>query len=70
MLKLFGLIVSIAIIGLIFLRIPRENVGLASFMNDNSFLGSFSSSQRTLNLLIGILLIIYLLIAFQLNVQN
>ena len=70
MLKLLGLIVSIVIIGLIFLRIPRENVGLSIFMNDNNFLGSFSSSQRLLNVLIGILLIVYLFIAFQLNVNN
>ncbi len=70
MLTLFGLIVNIILIGLIFLRIPRENVGLAIFTNDNNFLSSFSSAQKTLNIVIGIGVIIYFMVAFQLNIEN
>lgn len=70
MLKLLALIVSIILIILIFLRIPRENVGLTVFTNDNNFLGYFSSSQRVLNLVIGVGVLVYFTIAFQLNFEN
>jgi preprotein translocase subunit SecG len=70
MLKLFGLIVSIILIGIIFLRIPQENVGLASFATKTDLLGSPSSAQRSLNILTGFGILVYLGIAVQLNLLN
>jgi preprotein translocase subunit SecG len=67
MLKLFGLIVSILLIIIIFLRIPQENVGLASFATKTDILGSPSSAQRFLNILTAIGILIYFGIAIQLN---
>ena len=70
MLKLFEFIVSIFLIVIIFLRIPQENVGLASFATKSDLLGSPSSAQRSLNIFTGIGILIYFLIAIQLNFLN
>jgi preprotein translocase subunit SecG len=67
MLKLFGFIVSIFLIVIIFLRIPQENVGLASFATKTDLLGSPSSAQRLLNIFTGFGIFIYFAIATQLN---
>lgn len=67
MLKLFGLIVSSLLIGIILLRIPQENVGLASFATKSDLLGSPSSAQRSLNILTGFGILVYFGIAIQLN---
>ena len=70
MLKIFGLISSLFLIIIIFLRIPQENVGLASFATKTDILGSPSSAQRSLNILTGIGILFYLGIAIQLNLIN
>ena len=70
MLKLFGLIVSTLLIGIIFLRIPQENVGLASFATKSDLLGSPSSAQRSLNILTAFGILVYFGIAIQLNLSN
>jgi len=70
MLKVLGILISLFLIGIIFLRIPQENVGLASFANKSNLLGSPSSAQRFLNILTVISLIIYFGITFQLNLMN
>ena len=70
MLKLFGLIVSIFLIIVIFLRIPQENVGLASFATKSDLLGSPSSAERSLNIFTGFGILIYFAIAIQLNFLN
>lgn len=70
MIKLFGLIISVLLIGIIFLRIPQENVGLASFATKTDLLGSPSSAQRSLNILTGFAILIYFGIAVQLNLLN
>lgn len=70
MLKLFGFIVSIFLISIIFLRIPQENVGLASFATKSDLLGSPSSAQRSLNIFTGFGILIYFAIAIQLNFLN
>lgn len=67
MLKLFGFVVSIFLIGIIFLRIPQENVGLASFATKSDLLGSPSSAQRSLNILTAFGILIYFGIAIKLN---
>jgi preprotein translocase subunit SecG len=66
MLKLFGFLVSIFLIIIIFLKIPQENVGLASFATKTDLLGSPSSAQRSLNIFTGVGILIYFAIAIQL----
>jgi preprotein translocase subunit SecG len=70
MLKPFGFIVSIFLIVIIFLRIPKENVGLASFATKSDLLGSPSSAERSLNILTGFGILIYLGIAVGLNLTD
>lgn len=67
MLKLFGFLISIFLIVIIFLKIPQENVGLASFATKTDLLGSPSSAQRSLNIFTGVGILIYFAIAIQLN---
>lgn len=70
MLKLFGFIISLFLIVIIFLRIPQENIGLASFATKSDILGSPSSAQKSLNILTAIGILIYLGIAVALNLTN
>jgi preprotein translocase subunit SecG len=70
MLKLLGFIVSVFLIVIIFLRMPQENVGLASFATKSDLLGSPSSAQRSLNILTTFGILIYFGIAVQLNLIN
>jgi preprotein translocase subunit SecG len=70
MLKIFGVFISLFLIVIIFLRIPQENVGLASFASKSNILGSPSSAQRFLNILTVVGIIIYFGIAIQLNLMN
>ena len=70
MLKIFGFIVSIFLITIIFLRSPQENVGLASFATKTDLLGSPSSAQRFLNILTAFGILIYFGIAIELNLIN
>ena len=67
MLKPLGFIVSLFLIVIIFLRIPQENVGLASFATKSDILGSPSSAQRSLNILTAFGILIYFGIAVGLN---
>jgi len=70
MLKIFGFIVSLFLIVIIFLRIPQENIGLASFATKSDLLGSPSSAQRSLNIITAFGILIYLGIAIGLNLTN
>jgi preprotein translocase subunit SecG len=70
MLKLIGALISFFLIFIIFLRIPQENVGLASFATKSNLLGSPSSAQRFLNILTGVGILVYFGIAIQLNLLN
>jgi preprotein translocase subunit SecG len=70
MLKLFGFIINLFLIIIIFLRIPQESTGLASFATKSDILGSPSSAQRSLNILTAIGILIYLGIAVTLNLRN
>ena len=70
MLKVFGFIISILLILIIFLRIPQENIGLASFATKSDILGSPSSAQRFLNILTVIGIFIFFGIAVKLNLAN
>ncbi len=68
MLKIFGFIISLFLIAIIFLRIPQESVGLSSFATKSDLLGSPSSAQKSLNILTAIGILIYLGIAIVLNI--
>ena len=70
MLKTFGICISLFLIIIIFLRIPQENVGLASFANKSNLLGSPRSAQRFLNILTFVGIFLYLGTAFQINLLN
>lgn len=70
MLKLIGFIISILLIIIIFLRTPKENVGLSSFATKSNMLGSASSAERFLNVLTVIGIIIYFGIALTLNLTS
>ena len=70
MLKPLGFIISLFLIIIIFLRIPQENSGLASFATKSDLLGSPSSAQRSLNILTAFGILIYFGIAVQLNIIN
>ena len=70
MLKLIGNFVSLFLIVIIFLRMPQENVGLASFATKSNLLGSPSSAQRFLNILTAIGILVYFGIAIQLNLLS
>ena len=67
MLKIFGFIINIFLIAIIFLRIPQENVGLSSFANKSDILGSPSSAQRSLNILTALAILVYFAIAVEQN---
>ena len=69
MLKIIWVILSIILIGLIFLRTP-QNQGLASFSTKSNLLGSPSSAEQFLNNLTVILMIGYFSLAIFLNFLN
>ena len=63
MLKIFGFISSLFLIIIIFLRIPQENVGLASFATKSNLLGSPGSAQKSLNIVTAFAILVYLTLA-------
>jgi len=70
MLKIFEFLISIFLIVTIFLRMPQENMGLASFATKSDLLGSPSSAQRSLNILTAFGILIFFGIAVQLNLTT
>ena len=69
MLKIIWVILSISLIGIIFLR-TTQNQGLASFSAKSNLLGSASSAEQFLNNLTIILMIGYFSLAIFLNFLN
>jgi protein translocase SecG subunit len=67
LLTILGSIVSIFLISIILVRVPKENVGLASFANKSNALGSPSTAERFLNNATMTAIFVYLAIAFQLD---
>lgn len=65
MLKLLAL--SIFLITIIVLRIPKENEGLASFASKSTVLGSPSSAQKSLNILTAFGILLYFILAIAAN---
>ena len=70
MLKPIGFFVSFLLIVIIFLRVPQENLGLSGFATKSNLLGSPSSAERALNILTGLGILIYLIIAIKLNLTS
>ena len=70
MLKIIEICINFFLIVIIFLRIPQENVGLASFATKTNLLGSPSSARRFLNILTFVGIFIYFGIAYQINLLN
>ena len=70
MLKILAFIVNIFLIAIIFLKVPKENMGLASFATKSNLLGSPASAQRFLNIGTAAGILIYFLIALQLNLST
>jgi preprotein translocase subunit SecG len=70
MLKLIGIFTSLFLTIIIFLRIPQNDVGLASFASNSNLLGSPRSARRFLNVLTAIGIFIFLGVAIQLNLQT
>ena len=69
-LKTFGLFISILLIITIFLRMPQENMGLASFATKSDLLGSPTSAQRSLNILTAFGILVFFAIAVELNLTT
>jgi len=69
MLKIIWVVLSLVLIGLIFLRTP-QNQGLASFSTKSDLLGSPSSAEQFLNNLTVLLMIAYFSFAIFLNFSN
>lgn len=67
MLKILWGLISLFLILIIFLRMPQENIGLSSFANKSDIFGSPSSTQRTLNYITGVSVLVYLFLTFYLN---
>ena len=63
MLKIFLVLISIFLITIIFLRVPQENVGLASFATKSNLLGSPGSAQKSLNIVTAFAILVYLTLA-------
>lgn len=70
MIKLFSFLISIFLIGIIFLQIPKESVGLGSFATKSNLLGSPTSAERSLNLFTAFGILIYVILAIQQNFSN
>jgi len=68
LLKIPAAMISIVLIVLILFRLPEKNVGLASFANTSDLFGSPGQTQRSLDLIMIIGILLYLAIAFILNI--
>jgi len=67
MLKIFLFTISFFLITIIFLQVPKENVGLASFATKSNILGSPSSAENYLNIFTFFGILLYLLLAVASN---
>lgn len=67
MLKFLSIVVRLLLIGIIFLRVPLESVGLASFATKSDLLGSPKSAELSLNILTTFGILIYFGIAVKEN---
>ena len=59
--KMAGVILNIVLILMICFKMPKESMGASNVS---------SSSERLLNILIAVLIVLYFVIAFKLNLEN
>lgn len=64
-LKFFGLLIDLFLIGLIFLKLPDDSLGIKP-----QIFGGLASAQVALNLMIGFLAFLFITCALQLNLVN
>ena len=69
MLKTIWFGVSFFLIFIIFLRMPQENIGLSSFATKSDIFGSPSTTQRILNYITGVAVLLFMLLAFYFNLN-
>ena len=67
MIKFGVFLISVFLIVIIFLRVPQESVGLGSFATKSDILGSPSSAEKSLNIFTALGILVYLILAIQLN---
>ena len=68
--ELFLIIISLFLITIIFLRLPKESLGLSSFATKSDILGSPSSAEKYLNIVTAVGIILYFLLAIQWNLGS
>jgi protein translocase SecG subunit len=66
--KIPAAIISLSLIGLILLRVPEKSAGLASFANTSNLFGSPGQTERALDRIMTVGIILYLAICFILNI--
>ena len=67
-LKLPGAIIGLALVILILFRLPEKSAGLASFANTSNLFGSPGQTERSLDKIMTVGILIYLAIAFVLDI--
>jgi len=67
MIYLFWILICLILIFLIFFQMPKESMGLTSFINGSDFLGSPNLVDKVTKIVITITIFLYIFIAFKLN---
>jgi protein translocase SecG subunit len=67
-LKIPAAIISLSLIGLILLRVPEKSAGLASFANTSNLFGSPGQTERTLDKVMTVGILLYLALSFILDI--
>ena len=66
-LSIIETLISLFLISIILLRVPKESRGLSSFTNVSNVLGSPGSAERFLDILTITFIYLYIYFAFQIN---
>ena len=61
------ILICLLLIFLIFFQMPKENIGLTSFIKGPSFLGSATIADKIIKVLISLGILVYITLAFKLN---
>ena len=67
-LKIPAAIISLSLIALILLRVPEKSAGLASFANTSNLFGSPGQTERALDNVMTVGILLYLAICFILDI--
>ena len=60
-------LINLLLIVLIFFQMPKDTVGLTSFVSKTNFLGSSTTVEKAIKFFIAICIIAYIFLAFELN---